>query len=116
MTNGSGYSGFSTGAFITISFAYIGEITPTVLRGIVSSAAAISFTLGPFLVALIVKGTGTYGKRTPAKYVLFGVLTDHAENRWAYRSVFVAQYAVAAIGTIFLPFMPEVSHKILRVL
>jgi SP family general alpha glucoside:H+ symporter-like MFS transporter len=33
------------------------------------------------------------------------------ENRWAYRSIFVAQYGVAAIGTIFLPFMPEVSSR-----
>ena len=60
MTN-SGYSGFAIGAFATISFTYIGEITPTVLRGIVSSAAAISFTFGPLLVALIIKGTGTFG-------------------------------------------------------
>ncbi|OBT48860.1 hypothetical protein VE00_00659 [Pseudogymnoascus sp. WSF 3629] len=82
-------NGFAIGAFVTVSFAYIGEITPTVLRGIVSSAAAVSFTLGPFLVALIIKGTGTL------------------QSRWAYRSIFVAQYAVAAIGTIFLPFMPE---------
>ncbi|KFZ10467.1 hypothetical protein V502_08115 [Pseudogymnoascus sp. VKM F-4520 (FW-2644)] len=82
-------NGFAIGAFATLSFTYIGEITPTVLRGIVSSAAAISFTFGPFLVALIIKGTGTL------------------ESRWAYRSIFVAQYGVAAIGTIFLPFMPE---------
>jgi hypothetical protein len=28
----------------------------------VSSGAAIAFTLGPFLVALIIKGTGSYRK------------------------------------------------------
>ncbi|KFY85073.1 hypothetical protein V500_08729 [Pseudogymnoascus sp. VKM F-4518 (FW-2643)] len=82
-------NGFAIGAFATLSFTYIGEVTPTVLRGIVSSAAAISFTFGPFLVALIIKGTGTL------------------QSRWAYRSIFVAQYGVAAFGTIFLPFMPE---------
>ncbi|PMD36491.1 general substrate transporter [Hyaloscypha variabilis F] len=82
-------NGFAIGTFVTLSFTYIGEISPTALRGIVSSGAAIAFTLGPFLVALIIKGTGSY------------------TTRWAYRAVFLAQYGVAAIGTIFLPFMPE---------
>lgn len=46
------------------------QISPTALRGIVSSAAAIAFTLGPFVVALIVKGTGT------GSMLLFGRIED----------------------------------------
>jgi len=37
------------------------------------------------------------------------MLMTPEDNRWAYRAIFVAQYGVAAIGTVFLPFMPEVS-------
>lgn len=82
-------NGFAIGGFVTLSYTYIGEITPTVLRGIISCAAAIAFTLGPLIVALILNSVGSH------------------DNRWAYRSVFVAQYGVAAIGTVLLPFMPE---------
>lgn len=82
-------AGFPIGAFITVSMTYIGEIAPLALRGVLTAAAAIAFTIGPFIVALIVKSTG--------------VRTD----RWAYRSIFVSQYAVSAIGAAFLYFMPE---------
>lgn len=68
------------------------KIAPTALRGIVSSAAAIAFTLGPLIVALIVKGTG------------------EGTTRWAYRGVFVAQYGVLAIAAVGLPFMPEYEY------
>jgi SP family general alpha glucoside:H+ symporter-like MFS transporter len=82
-------NGLAIGAFIAISFTYIGEIAPVPLRGILSSAAAIAFTLGPFLVALIVNSTGT------------------ATTRWAYRAIFVAQFGVLAIAMAGMPFMPE---------
>ncbi|KAH9223011.1 putative maltose permease [Leptodontidium sp. 2 PMI_412] len=82
-------NGFAIGGFISVSFTYIGEIAPTALRGILSSAAAIAFTFGPFLVALIQKGEGS------------------KTTRWAYRSIFVAQYGVLAIGVAGWPFMPE---------
>jgi SP family general alpha glucoside:H+ symporter-like MFS transporter len=65
------------------------QIAPTPLRGILSSAAAIAFTFGPFLVALIQKGQGS------------------GTTRWAYRSIFISQYGVLAIGLIAWPFMPE---------
>jgi len=54
-----------------------------------TAAAAISFTLGPFIVALIVNSYG------------------NLPNAWAYRGIFVAQYAISGIGLIILPFMPE---------
>lgn len=50
---------------------------------------ALSYTVGPFTVALIVNSTGTY------------------TNRWAYRAVFCSQYGFAAIAAIFIWFMPE---------
>lgn len=50
---------------------------------------ALSYTLGPLVVAVVVNETGTL------------------DNRWAYRAVFCAQYGFAFISTIFVPFMPE---------
>lgn len=50
---------------------------------------ALSFTVGPFTVALIVNSTGTY------------------TSRWAYRAVFCSQYGFAAISAFFIWWMPE---------
>lgn len=82
-------AGFAIGGFITTSMTYIGEIAPLALRGILTAAAAIAFTIGPFIVALIVNSTG------------------NATTRWAYRAVFVSQYGFTGVGLILLPFMPE---------
>lgn len=82
-------AGFPLGAIIALSMTYIGELTPLALRGVLTAASAISFTLGPLLVSLIVNWTGTL------------------DSRWAYRSVFVSQYGVTAIGMMLWPFMPE---------
>lgn len=82
-------NGFGIGGIIAISFTYVGEVVPTALRGIMSSAAAIAFTFGPLIVTFIVKGTGTY------------------TTRWAYRAVFVSQYGVLAIGLVGWLFLPE---------
>lgn len=65
------------------------QISPLALRGIMTAAAAISFTIGPFIVALIINSYG------------------NLPNAWAYRGIFVAQYAISAVGLIILPFMPE---------
>jgi MFS transporter, SP family, general alpha glucoside:H+ symporter len=71
-------NGFAIGGFIATGFTYVGEVSnltppllfesyltknrqkiaPTALRGALSSAGAIAFTFGPFLVALIQKGQG----------------------------------------------------------
>ncbi|KAK1565997.1 MFS hexose transporter [Colletotrichum navitas] len=82
-------AGFAIGAFITVSMTYIGEISPLALRGILTAAAAIAFTIGPFIVSLVVNQTGT------------------RNDRWAYRTIFVSQYGVSGLGVLFLPFMPE---------
>lgn len=82
-------AGFAVGGFITVSMTYIGEVAPLALRGTLTAAAAIAFTIGPFIVSLVVKGTGTLN------------------SRWAYRSVFVAQYAVSGLGLLVFPFLPE---------
>ncbi|RDW70628.1 uncharacterized protein DSM5745_08139 [Aspergillus mulundensis] len=50
---------------------------------------ALAYTLGPFTVSLITNSEGSVG------------------TRWAYRSIFVAQYGFAAIATAFVFFMPE---------
>lgn len=50
---------------------------------------ALSYTVGPFTVALIVNFQGDSG------------------DRWAYRSIFCAQYGFAVIAALFVFFMPE---------
>lgn len=82
-------AGFAVGGFITVGMTYIGEVAPLALRGTLTAAAAIAFTIGPFIVSLVVKGTGD------------------GTTRWAYRSIFVSQYAVSGLGILVLPFMPE---------
>uniref|UniRef100_A0A8H7K4R9 Major facilitator superfamily (MFS) profile domain-containing protein n=1 Tax=Bionectria ochroleuca TaxID=29856 RepID=A0A8H7K4R9_BIOOC len=82
-------NGFAVGALASVTVSYIGEVAPLALRGFLTCLSALAYTLGPFVVALIVNWTGTY------------------ENRWAYRAVFCAQYGFAAIATVFVPFMPE---------
>lgn len=82
-------NGFAVGAFGTITITYIGEIAPLALRGVITAAAGLSFTLGPLLVIIILNTTGV------------------ETTRWAYRAVFVAQYGVTGVGLLGLPFMPE---------
>ncbi|KAM0544487.1 hypothetical protein ACHAPJ_011781 [Fusarium lateritium] len=82
-------AGFPVGAFITIGMTYIGEIAPLALRGSLTAAAAIAFTVGPFIISLIANETGS------------------GTTRWAYRSIFASQYAISGIGFLILPFMPE---------
>ncbi|KAJ4352068.1 uncharacterized protein N0V89_007414 [Didymosphaeria variabile] len=82
-------NGFATGALASVTVTYIGEIAPLALRGMLTCLTALAYTFGPLTVALIVNSTGTY------------------TNRWAYRSVFCAQYGFAAVAAIFVFFMPE---------
>ncbi|KAM0323179.1 hypothetical protein ACHAQA_009029 [Verticillium albo-atrum] len=82
-------NGFSIGAIQGVTVTYIGEVTPLALRGIFTCLSALSYTMGPLIVALIVNDTGDL------------------PSRWAYRAVFVAQYGFAALATIFVFFMPE---------
>jgi SP family general alpha glucoside:H+ symporter-like MFS transporter len=82
-------SGFAIGVFTTTALAYLGEIAPGPARGILTAAAGMSFTVGPLIVSVIVK------------------LTGYHANRWAYRSVFLAQYGFSVVGAILLPLMPE---------
>lgn len=82
-------NGVALGILVTTVMTYIGEIAPLALRGILTAAAALAFTLGPLIQSLI---TNTYG---------------NLDNAWAYQSIFVAQYGVTGLAIIFWPFMPE---------
>ncbi|KAL2860037.1 general substrate transporter [Aspergillus pseudodeflectus] len=82
-------NGFAVGAIQAVCATYIGEIVPLALRGLMTCLIALAFTLGPFIVSLIVNEQGS------------------VESRWAYRSIFVAQYGFAAVTTAFIFFMPE---------
>jgi SP family general alpha glucoside:H+ symporter-like MFS transporter len=65
------------------------QIAPTALRGIVTAACALAFTIGPFILSFILNAYGAL------------------DNSWAYKGSFVAQYGITGIGMIFWPFMPE---------
>ncbi|KAH8879239.1 maltose permease [Thozetella sp. PMI_491] len=82
-------NGFLLGIIMTTALTYLGEITPLALRGILTCLNALMFTLGPLSASIIVERTGSY------------------DSRWAYRSVFVAQFAFSAIASVFVFFMPE---------
>lgn len=86
---GKSLAGFAIGAFTTTSLAYLGEIAPRPARGILTAAAGMALTIGPFIVSIVVKITG------------------YQSNRWAYRSVFLAQYGFSLVGALLLAFMPE---------
>lgn len=82
-------NGFAVGTIQACAGTYIGEIVPLALRGLMTCAIALAYTVGPFTVALIVNSTGSY------------------TNRWAYRAVFCSQYGFAGVAAIFIWFMPE---------
>ncbi|KAH6867513.1 general substrate transporter [Thelonectria olida] len=82
-------NGFAAGTLQAVSGTYIGEIVPLALRGLMTCLIALSYTVGPFTVALIVNSEGDSG------------------NKWAYRSVFCSQYGFAAISAAFVFFVPE---------
>ncbi|KUJ13503.1 MFS general substrate transporter [Mollisia scopiformis] len=86
---GKSINGLAIGVLISVGMTYVGEIVPTALRGPATSACALAFSFGPFVVSLLVYGTGTWS------------------NRWAYRASFVSQYGFNVTGLMFLPFMPE---------
>ncbi|KXL42773.1 hypothetical protein M433DRAFT_27678 [Acidomyces richmondensis BFW] len=82
-------NGFAVGTIQAVASTYIGEIAPLALRGFMLCLVALSYTLGPFTVALIMNSVGNY------------------DNRWAYRAVFCAQYGFAAVVALLVGFMPE---------
>ncbi|OQU98578.1 hypothetical protein CLAIMM_04341 isoform 1 [Cladophialophora immunda] len=89
--------GFSTGGTNSLCMAYIGEITPLPLRGVLTAAVPISLITGALSSALVVNFTG------------------NQSTRWAYRIAFVSGYGFMGIAAAVLPFMPEspwylVSH------
>ncbi|OCT45610.1 MFS hexose transporter [Cladophialophora carrionii] len=81
--------GFSTGGTNSICMAYIGEITPLPLRGVLTAAMPIALITGSLASALVVNFTG-----------------DQATH-WAYRIAFVSGYGFMGIAVLVLPFMPE---------
>ncbi|KAH6986603.1 MFS hexose transporter [Ilyonectria destructans] len=82
-------NGFAIGGLISVTFTYLGEITPLALRGILTATGPFMFALGSFLVYLIINYQGD------------------VSSRWAYRGPFIGQYAITAIALLIFPFMPE---------
>jgi len=82
-------NGFACGVLQSVGGSYVGEIVPLPLRGLTTCLIALSFTLGPFIVALIVNFHGNTG------------------DAWSYRAVFCSQYGFAVVAAAFIFFMPE---------
>ncbi|EPE05952.1 maltose permease mal31 [Ophiostoma piceae UAMH 11346] len=82
-------NGFVTGSLTSTAITYIGEVTPLALRGLTTCISALMMTIGPLTAAIIVQKTGD--------------LPDH----WAYRNIFVSQYAYSGLCILIAPFMPE---------
>ncbi|KAH6712480.1 general substrate transporter, partial [Leptodontidium sp. MPI-SDFR-AT-0119] len=89
-------TGLATGGFVTISMTYIGEFSPVAIRGIMSAAAPISGSFSQLIVSLLQNAYGSL------------------ESPWAYRSLFVAQYAVTFTAVILWPFLPESPWYLVR--
>jgi len=82
-------NGVSSGTLTTMSFTYIGEVAPTILRGVITAGAPIAICFGGLCAAILVNYAGTQ------------------DSRWAYRTGFVSEYGFVAVSAILLPFMPE---------
>lgn len=87
--SGKFLNGFAVGTLASVCPTYIGEISPLALRGLLTCLIALANTVGSLTAAIILNSTGT------------------SQTRWAYRAVFASQYGFAAVGTIFVIFMPE---------
>lgn len=82
-------NGFACGVFQSVGGSYVGELVPLPLRGLTTCLIALSFTHGPFIVALIINFQGNTG------------------DAWSYRAVFCSQYGFAVVAAAFIFFMPE---------
>ncbi|PSN75659.1 maltose permease MAL31 [Corynespora cassiicola Philippines] len=81
--------GFSIGIVATMMVAYVGEIAPLKLRGILTCCIGVAYGIGPLTAFIIINYTGD------------------VETRWAYRTIFCSQWGFAAVATILWPWMPE---------
>ncbi|KAH7123948.1 general substrate transporter [Dendryphion nanum] len=82
-------NGLSIGIIAVAMVSYIGEIAPLKLRGIFGCCIGVSYGVGPLVAFIIVKYSG-------------GV-----DTRWAYRTIFCAQWGFAAVALLLWPWMPE---------
>ncbi|SPO07368.1 related to maltose permease [Cephalotrichum gorgonifer] len=82
-------NGVVAGVLLTVSVSYVGEVSPSALRGILTCATGLVMALGPMIAAVIVDKTGD------------------STSRWAYRAIFCSQFAFTGFCTLFAPFMPE---------
>ncbi|KAL3482758.1 hypothetical protein BJX62DRAFT_245564 [Aspergillus germanicus] len=89
-------AGMAIGCFVTTSMTYVAEFSPVAIRGIISAAAPISGSASQLVVALIQNGYGDL------------------PNSWAYKSLFMSQYAVTFTALIFWPFLPESPWYLVR--
>lgn len=82
-------NGVSSGTLTTMAFTYIGEVSPTALRGIISAGTPIAICFGGLCAAILTEYAGTQ------------------DSRWAYRTGFASEYGFVVVSAVLLPFMPE---------
>lgn len=82
-------NGFSVGIVATMMVGYVGEIAPLKLRGIFTCCIGVAYGIGPLTAFIIINYTGD------------------VETRWAYRTIFCAQWGYGVVALAFYPWMPE---------
>jgi MFS family permease len=83
------FNGIGVGIVATMMVGYVGEIAPMKLRGIITCCIGVAYGVGPLVAFIIINYTG------------------NVESRWAYRTIFCAQWGFAAVAAALWPWMPE---------
>lgn len=86
---GKTLNGYCLGIVQALCVTYVADITPLALRGASTSLCNISFSIGPMVCFII-----NYS------------LSDNT-TRWAYRSIFAAQWGFAIVSMLILLVIPE---------
>ncbi|CZR69376.1 related to transporter (major facilitator superfamily) [Phialocephala subalpina] len=89
-------NGILVGFFPVIASAYIGEICPVVLRGIMGSMVNLGFVVGQLIAAGLLKAT------------------EKMESSWAYKMPLASQWILPLLLLVFLPLMPESPWWLVR--
>ncbi|KAN0089452.1 MFS general substrate transporter [Hyaloscypha variabilis] len=84
-------NGLALGILTTMVLTWVSEVSPLVLRGLMTGLCNISFCIGPFVAVLIENSVAT------------------KTNKWAYRALFVSQWGFGITSVLIAPFMPESS-------
>lgn len=89
-------NGIIVGFYPVIASAYIGEVMPIVLRGVVGSIVNLAFVIGQLVASGVLKGTNTI------------------DNKWAYKIPFACQWLLPVIIIALIFFCPTPPYWLAR--